>query len=432
MAQPVMEAFRRQDCYYSLSNRAPTDHQTRVIASIIDAHLLTGQDGSAAQLIARSAISVVTLTITEKGYPRTAGGGDLATNEPIIAHDLAATQPGADIWPRSALGTLAFGLAARFAANQAPLTVVSCDNMSSNGPTLARLINQFIALSGWPERAKLLSWLDQSVAFPATIVDRIVPATTAADRLAAEQAIGLRDDLPVFGEPYRQWVLEDSFRGPRPYWEAGGASFVADVTPFELTKLRLLNGSHSALAYLGLAAGYATVADVMNRSTWGETLVRGLAGEMALTLPPDGPHPAAYTAALISRFANPAMAHRLQQIGSDGSLKLPERWVNPMRQLLARPLGSAPSHLTLAFAAWINATKPGPDGRQVYGTSDPLTADLARCWQGQTGQTDLAKLTGVTAAALRLIGAPDLAEDLALTRQVAGLIPAVAAGQIPL
>ena len=263
--------------------------------------------------------------------------------------------------------------------------------------------------------------MSTAVAFPATVVDRIVPATTDADRDAASAALGVRDEMAVVGEPYRQWVLEDSFTAPRPPWELDGALFVADVAPYQLMKLRLLNGSHSALAYLGLAAGCRSITEVLH-TEWGERLVRRLAAEVSPTLPDVGLDEAKYTDDLVDRFSNPAMRDQLRRIGSDGSLKIGERWLGALREL--RATGTSTPVLELALAGWVNATRPGDTGGQQFDTSDPAAAALAGHWQTSTAPAEL------VAALLREVGAADLADDHHLTTSIAQRLPAVAAGQI--
>jgi fructuronate reductase len=264
----------------------------------------------------------------------------------------------------------------------------------------------------------VLDWLAGSVGFPDIIVDRIVPATTDRDREAAAAALGVRDDMAVVGEPYRQWVLEDAFVAARPQWELDGALVVPDVAPYQLMKLRLLNGSHSAMAYLGAAAGCATVADVL-ASEWGEPLVRAFGAEVAPTLPDAGPDAKRYVDDLVARFRNPAMHHLLRQIGSDGSLKIPERWFPALREL--RASGAATPVLELALAAWVTATRPGADHRMT----DPTGAALNRCWTTPDPRT-------LVGALLRTVGATDLAEQADLTASVAARLPALRAGRIEL
>jgi fructuronate reductase len=252
--------------------------------------------------------------------------------------------------------------------------------MAGNGAALRRVVHDFAAAADWPDAQRVLEWLDRGVGFPATVLDRIVPATTAEDRDAASAALGLRDELAVSGEPYRQWVLQDAFPADRPPWELNGALLVPDVTPYQLMKLRLLNGSHSAMAYLGAVAGCRTVADVL-RTEWGERFVRRFAEEVAPTLPDAGLGVPGYIDDLVERYRNPEINHQLRQIGSDGSHKIPERWFDPLRAL--RAAGAGTPMLELSLAGWVNATRP--DDTPVLEVVDPASEMLAECWR--TGES---------------------------------------------
>ncbi|GAA2613468.1 mannitol dehydrogenase family protein [Streptomyces axinellae] len=413
-------ALREQDHLYSLTERRPGGAATRVIAALTGALVLSEDAARLDALLADPEVTVVTLTVTEKGYHRAPGyareGPVLDRAAPAVAQDLERTRAGGGgTRPTTVIGRLAAGLATRMRTDAAPLTVVSCDNMADNGAVLGAVVREFIAASGLPDRQTVLDRMAGAVAFPATVVDRIVPATTGHDLDRAAAALGVRDGAAVTGEPYRQWVLEDAFAAPRPPWELDGALFVPDVTPYQLTKLRLLNGSHSALAHLGLAAGCGTVADAL-ATDWGAPLVRDLCAEIAPTLPPGGPDPTAYAAELEARFRNPAMGHRLRQIAADGSLKLPERWLPALRSL--RAAGAATPLLELALAGWIHTTHPD---RQA---ADPAAETLAACWRSHT------EPEGTVRALLTALGASDLAEDTALTGAVAARLPALRAGRI--
>lgn len=412
----TVEALRLQDNLYTVADLAPTGASTRVVGALTDALRMVPDSAAVRTRFASDETTVVTLTVTEKGYHRRADTGALDLTVPAIADDLARTEAG--IAPHTVVGTLAVGLAGRFRAGGAPISVVSCDNMTANGTATARVVREFVSATAWADRTAILTWLDRAVGFPSTVVDRIVPTTTDDDRAAVAAALGVTDLAPVVGEPYRQWVLQDSFPAPRPAWELAGAGFVDDVAPYQLMKLRLLNGSHSAMAYLGLAADCRTVADVL-ATGWGERLVRELAAEVAPTLPGDLDI-AGYTDALVARFANPSMRDRLARIGCDGSLKIGERWLGAVRQL-----GRPTPILTLALAGWANATRPGPDGGQLFGTTDPAAAALAAAWDHRTH-------VDVVTAALRAAGAADLADDTALVGAVSAHLPAVQAGRIEL
>ena len=416
----AVDLLNDQDNLYSVTDRAPGALTTRVVGSIVDAMVLGRDPHRVRALLSKDQVGTVTLTVTEKGYYRRPNG-ELDREAAPIAADLAATAACAE--PATILGQLAAGLRARRTAGGAPINVVSCDNMAGNGPALAGVVKGFVEASGWPDTGDLLAWMDGSVSFPATIVDRIVPATTAEDRDLASRALGLRDEMPVLGEPYRQWILQDEFVAARPRWELSGALFVPDVAPYQLMKLRLLNGSHSAMAYLGLATGCDTVADVLC-TEWGESLVRAFGAEVAPSLPDAGLNVGAYIDDLVGRYRNPSMNHLLRQIGSDGSLKIPERWLGPLREL--RQLGIASPVLELALAAWVGATRPDGEGGTVFATTDPASRALAECWSGLATPAERVRRL------LSAIGAQDLADSPDLTSAVAARIDGVVAGRVEL
>ncbi len=413
--------MRAQDCLYSVTDVAPAAGATRVIGAVVEALNMRADATRLTELLRSPEITTVTLTVTEKGYSRRPDGG-LDAAAPGVGDDLAATAAD-DPDLVTVVGRLSAGLAARFRAGGAPVDVVSCDNTAGNGAALARVVREFVEASAWSDRDPVLDWLGTSVGFPDTIVDRIVPATTSADRDGAAAALGVRDEMAVVGEPYRQWVLQDAFVAARPRWEIDGALVVPDVAPYQLMKLRLLNGSHSAMAYLGAAAGCTTVADVL-ATEWGEPLVRAFGAEVAPTLPGSdsgaGLDAARYVDDLVARFRNPAMHHLLRQIGSDGSLKIPERWFPALRDL--RAASAATPVLELALAGWVSATQPGA----THAMTDPATAALNRCW------TDTSDQKALVGALLRTVGAGDLAEQADLTASVAARLPALRAGQIDL
>ncbi|MBU2664074.1 mannitol dehydrogenase family protein [Actinoplanes bogorensis] len=397
-SRATVAKLRAQDCLYSVTTRGPGAPVVRVCDALAEA-LHLGDDADRVQeLVAAPGTTVVTLTITEKGYFRTPDG-HLDTAAPEIAADLVAGTA------HTVIGALVRGLTVRHLTGGAPLTVISCDNMAANGAVLAGVVREFAALAKAGDA--FLSWLDESVAWPSTVVDRIVPALAPGDVEAASAVLPFRDEVPVAAEPYRLWVLEDAFAADRPRWELDGALIVPDVTPYQLTKLRLLNGSHSALAYLGRAAGLETVADTM-ATDWGPKLVRQLADEVAPTLPTFGPNPAQYADDLVTRFENPAIRHSLRQISSDGSGKLPERWFGVLRSTRS-PI------LELALAGWV---------AQTGDALDPLADRLARNWAEHRTAPEL------VAAQLRLVGASDLADRPELVRSVAERLPAVLDGRI--
>src|SRR4030095_4357489 len=246
----AIEPLAAQNGLYALLTRTGEGTSARVIGALRET-IFAGAGRAA--LVARFAdprITVVTATVTEKGYCHDPATGALNEAHPDIAHDLA--HPGE---PESAIGILVAGIDARRHAGAGPLTFVCCDNLPHNGRMVEGLVHAFAQRRD----AALASWIRDKVAFPSTMVDRIVPATTDADLADAEPQTGTRDAAAVTAEPFGQWIIEDRFAAARPKWEDAGAQFVADVAPFELMKLRLLNGSHSTLAYLGFLMGHEFV-----------------------------------------------------------------------------------------------------------------------------------------------------------------------------
>ncbi|MER5479567.1 mannitol dehydrogenase family protein [Streptomyces sp. NPDC002734] len=389
----VVEQLAPQDGLYSLTLRTPEGPRTRVVGQLREALHAVDDGDRLRALLASPQVTVVTLTVTEKGYRRAPGGG-LDTTDPLVAADLA----GAPV-PASVPGQLAHGLRTRRVVCGAPLNVVPCDNMADNGQVAARLVREFVEASGWDDRDTLLAWIDEAVAFPSTVVDRIVPATTDADRDAASELLGVRDEAAVTGEPFTQWVLQDAFAADRPRWEDTGALLVPDVAPYQVMKLRLLNGSHTLLSCLGLADGRRTVADAMT-APWAEPVLRAYAAEVARSLP-TGLDVDGYVDGLVVRFANPAMRHQLRQIATDGSLKVPERWLAPLREL--RAAGHAAPVLTGAVAAWARHTR---DER----LDDPVADRLRAAWEGPADRAVPALLTA--------LGAQDLAGDRQFVAEV--------------
>jgi len=351
----AVEALAPQSGLFSVLERGPVEDDITVLASVRDVLLATQHPDRLAEAIADPGVHVITLTVTEKGYPRDRATGGLSVDDLEIASDLAGGAP------RTAVGQLARGIALRAAGGEGgPLTVVSCDNLPRNGEVLGRLVRDFLARLPDGEGGHALGWLDRHVSFPSTMVDRVVPATTAADREEVGRRLGLDDQGVVVAEPFRQWVIEDAFAGPRPAWDQAGALLVPDAGPHEAVKLRLLNGTHSMLAYVGGLAGARTVA-----GAWGDPGVAAVADvlgneDLEPTLP-DAPgiDIAAYRAELGHRWINPRIHHLLEQIGSDGSQKLPARFAGPARERLEA--GAPPRWIALVMAAWAHHLK-APDG----------------------------------------------------------------------
>ena len=267
-------------------------------------------------------IRIVALTVTEKGYCHDPATGRLNMSHPDIQSDLANIDT-----PVSAPGFLVAGLRARRAADVAPFTVLSCDNLPSNGPLVRGMVLDF-ARALDPD---LAAWTDENVAFPATMVDRITPATTAEDLDRYAEKLGYRDEALVVHEAFSQWVIEDRFPLGRPDWVAAGAQMVTSVEAHETMKLRMLNGTHSTLAYLGYLAGHETISEAVNDPPFAALCEKLWRNEIIPTVPqPEGEDLHSYAAALLERYRNPAIRHRTWQIAMDGSQKLPQRLLGTM------------------------------------------------------------------------------------------------------
>jgi fructuronate reductase len=315
---------------------------------------------------------VVTLTVTEKGYCL-AADGSLDLTHPDIRRDVL--QPRA---PHSVVGFLAEALRRRRESHLAPFIVVSCDNLSDNGTKLARATAQFAALAD----GGLAAWIQNEVSFPRTMVDSITPATTPALKESVAHALGVRDGWPVQREAFTQWVMEDGFRHTAPDWQQVGITLTDDVAGYERAKLRLLNGAHSTLAYMGLLAGYATVAEAMQDDEL-RAFVRDLMTQDILpsVRAPRGLDPLRYSDAILARFMNPGMRHELAQIACDGSQKLPIRLFGTIDEAL--DAGRPVERLCVPVAAWMQfVRRTAVQGQPL---NDPLAArllDIGRACEG--------------------------------------------------
>jgi fructuronate reductase len=373
----VQEQLLPQDGLYGLLERSPGRTRLRVVGAVRD---VVHPAAQAAALDARfddPGVAVVSLTVTEKGYRRDGRGG-LDLSDPLVAQDVAGGPA------QSVVGRLARGLQRRAAGSGAPVTVLCCDNLTANGRVLARLVADFCRALPSAEGDRLAGWIAANVTYPCTMVDRIVPATTAADRTVAQSMLGLADEGLVVAEPFRQWVIEDDFAADRPAWEVAGAQFTKDVAPYELMKLRILNGAHSTLAYLGALSGYATIAETVADEAL-LSVAQNLISQDAIPVlaPPDGTDLAAYGEEVLARFGNPALAHRTVQIAMDGSQKLPLRLLGTVRDNLRE--GRHPRYAAHGVAAWMAyIASPNARGGMPLPIDDPLAERLAGAARGRT------------------------------------------------
>lgn len=371
----VADQLNPQDGLYSCLVRDGMDSQASVIGAI--QKILVAPQNPAALIgaMADKDLHVVTLTITEKGYHLDPATGALRMADPAIAADLA--RPDA---PSTAPGLFVAALAARRARGLKPFTALSCDNLPDNGGRLKQAVLDFARA----QDPALADWIERHGAFPASMVDRIVPATTPDDLIQFEADFGVQDLGLVKTEPFSQWVIEDHFAGDRPNWELAGAQITKDVAPWEMAKLRLLNGAHSALAYLGGLAGYQTIDQVLAYPAF-ERFVDHLQDEAQSTLTaPPGLNLASYRTDLKRRFKNAALMHKTYQIAMDGSQKLPQRLLATIEMRLAR--GQDFPCLALAVAGWMRWQGGVDEKGQPYEVQDPLAAETrARYQKGQNG-----------------------------------------------
>ncbi|MYM62801.1 mannitol dehydrogenase family protein [Pseudomaricurvus sp. HS19] len=399
----VAQQLNPQDGLYTLIEKSEAN-RFQVIGCLQRVIVAPQEPDELVQAIASSSTRVVTLTITEKGYCHDPASGELLQNHPAIEAEVAdglAT-------PRTAIGFLVAGLRRRREQGLPGITLLSCDNLPHNGRVLGAVVTALAArLDG-----DLAEWIARQVTFPCSMVDRIVPASTAADRQLAEEALGVSDEGAVSTEPFSQWVIENNFATTAPDWGSVGALLVEDVTPFEMIKLRLLNGSHSLIAYLGYVAGYDYVHEVVSNGAM-LALVRAYMQSVlpTLTVPADFDIEE-YQEQLLQRFANPALQHRTAQIAMDGSQKIPQRWLQSLRQLLDS--GQDSTLLALAIAGWVKFLGGQRDNRETFVVDDPLAVDLQARLEVTGGNVALVR----TVMEQRQVFGDLAAQDPALLEQV--------------
>ena len=399
------DALGPQDGLYALAVRDAGGERQRVIGALTGQLVAPEDPRALINAMAAPSVHIVSLTVTEKGYCHDPATATLREDHPDILHDL--THPYA---PRSAPGLILAALAKRRAAGLAPFTALSCDNLPANGRTLRRVLLRLAELSD-PELARYLA---DHLATPSSMVDRIVPATTDDDRARISATLGATDAWPVVTEPFSQWVVEDQFPLGRPDWAAAGAQFTDDVGPWEAMKLRLLNGAHSSLAYLGYLAGCETVADAMARPEIAAFIARLMHDEVTPVLTtPKGADVEAYQRALLERFRNPALRHRTWQIAMDGSQKLPQRLLGTIRERLAR--GLPIPHLALGVAAWMRYVTGTDEAGRPIDVRDPLEGELR---QRSNAAGPVAERLAPALLGIESIFGTDLPADLRFTEPV--------------
>lgn len=376
----VRDALVPQHCLYSVVERDGSNERVRIIGALRD--VMVAQENAAAlvNVMASADTHIVTLTVTEKGYHLDPATGKLIETSADVIADLNSLTH-----PRTAAGLIVAALAKRRAAGLKPFTAISCDNLPHNGKCL---MNAVLAIAQRHDPA-LHDWIATQGAFPETMVDRIVPATDDDAIAALSKHIGVEDRAMIRTEPFLQWVIQNRFAGERPAFEVLGVQLTGSVAPWEEAKLRMLNGAHSGIAYLGALAGIDYVHEFVAQAN-GRRFVKKLWDESAATLsPPPGLDINAYRHALMQRFSNAALQHRTRQIAMDGSQKLPQRLLAAIAVRLQR--NQSIEMQSLAVAAWMQWQGAKDDAGKSYVVDDPLAAVTA------------AKLRGLNDAASRVV-----------------------------
>ncbi|HED4180988.1 fructuronate reductase [Enterobacter mori] len=359
----LMSQLRAQDHLFTVLEKGAEGNQAIVVGAVHEC--LNAKLDSLAAIIEKFCepqVAIVSLTITEKGYCIDPATGKLDMHNTRILHDLENPTE-----PHSAPGILVEALHRRRERGLPPFTVLSCDNIPDNG----HVVKNAVLGMAQKRSAELAGWIDAHVSFPGTMVDRIVPAATETSLAEITQELGVEDPCAISCEPFIQWVVEDNFVAGRPEWEAAGVQMVKDVLPWEQMKLRMLNGSHSFLAYLGYLAGYAHINECMEDASFREAARRVMLNEQAPTLRITDVDLTAYADSLIDRFANPALQHRTWQIAMDGSQKLPQRMLDGIRVHLERK--SAWPLLALGVAGWIRYVSGTDERGDAIDVRDPLS-----------------------------------------------------------
>ncbi|ASG54806.1 MAG TPA: mannitol dehydrogenase family protein [Salmonella bongori] len=396
--------LKQQDNLYTVAEMS-ADAWTARVVGVVKSALHAQVDGLETLLAAmcEPQVAIVSLTITEKGYCHSPATGQLMLDHPAIAADLQNPHQ-----PKSAPGVVVEALVRRKAAGLPAFTVMSCDNMPENGHVMRNVVLAYAQAVD----AELAKWIEQNVTFPSTMVDRIVPAVTPETLDKIEQLTGVRDPAGVACEPFRQWVIEDNFVAGRPAWEKAGAELVADVLPFEEMKLRMLNGSHSFLAYLGYLAGYQHINDCMGDENYRRAARALMLQEQAPTLKVKGVDLARYADQLIERYSNPALRHRTWQIAMDGSQKLPQRMLDSVRWHLANH--SDFDLLALGVAGWMRYVGGVDEQGKAIDVSDPLLPVIQRAVaNSEEGASRVEALLGITE-----IFSTDLPQSVLFTQKV--------------
>jgi fructuronate reductase len=364
----VANQLNPQDGLYTIVEQGSEGTKTTISSAISEVIVAPNAPSKVLDAMCQPNIHIVSLTITEKGYCHDPASGKLNLHHKDIAHDLSHLEA-----PRTAIGFLVGAMQRRIALQLAPMSIISCDNLPDNG----HLLKQMVLTFAQKIDHKLALRIESEYTFPCTMVDRIVPATTEQDIAKFSAQLGYIDEAMVVTEPFTQWVIEDKFAGLRPAWEHAGALITDDVRAFETMKLRLLNGSHSSIAYLGFLANKKYVADVMSVEVLAAFVDYIMHKEILPSVEvPTGIDISHYCQQLLKRFANPNLHHQTYQIAMDGSQKLPQRLLNPLRHQLET--GGSVIGICMVVAAWMQYASGFDLNKQAIEVQDPMARELAQ------------------------------------------------------
>jgi mannitol 2-dehydrogenase len=404
----MKEALSPQDYLYSVTARDTHGEEKRVVGSIVDYVLGIDQPGKLVAAMADASTRIISMTITENGYSYQAESIDLDFDNPAVQNDVAGTGE-----HRTIYGYLSAALAEIHNNGTKPPTILSCDNLPQNGDRIRKLLLQFLHEVD-PE---LRRFVENEVQFPNCMVDRITPITTNEQRALLKSTSGIEDGWPVFCERFRQWVIEDQFPAGRPDWSAVGATFATDVIPFERMKIRLLNGSHSVLGYVGYMLGYRRVDLAMTDDDL-RSLIRRYMDEITPTV---GTVPGMdledYKRSLIDRFSNPAIADQILRLAQDGSKKVPNMILEPVAEILKTDRMCP--FAAFALAAWIRFLEGVDEAGDSIEIDDPMGEALqAAARESQGG--DVEPFFG-----LKSLFPPEVAGHTGLKKRVAENLAAI-------
>jgi len=380
------DALVPQQCLYTVVERSAHADKARVVGSMTRYLFAPDDPERVLTKLAAPETRIVSLTITEGGYNVNNATGDFEADNPAIQRDLKNPST-----PTTVFGYICEALDRRRAGGITPFTVQSCDNLQNNGAIAKRMIVSYANLRD----GALGAWIDANVAFPNSMVDRITPQTTDADRAMVARAFGIADAWPVVTEPFKQWVIEDTFSNGRPPLDEVGAQFTTDVHPYEMMKIRLLNASHVAMGYLGYLAGYRYVDDVMADPLFVDFITRMMDEEVTPLLPPvPGVDLTDYKRTLVERFANPKIKDQVQRLCLDGSAKMPKFLLPSVSEALAS--GRPCRLLTLATAGWFRYLTGVDEAGAPIPIEDPMAGTLqALAAQGREDPRPLLVVHGI-------------------------------------